>query len=82
MFKPHPLSGARKRSAIALIKLLLAEKKREILPVHRSELLGVLLWKLTEAESHKHKTRFQSRAAFKRKGKLKLRHDHVFQRSK
>jgi hypothetical protein len=82
MFNPHPLSRTRKRSAVALIKLLLADNKPEILRVHRHELLGVLLWKLTESESHKHKTRFQSHAVVNRKRKLKLRHDHVFQRSK
>jgi hypothetical protein len=82
MFKPHPLARARKRSAIALIKLLLAEKKSNVLPIHRQELLGVQLWKLTEAETRKHETRFQSQAASKRRGKVKLRHDHVFQRSK
>lgn len=82
MFKSHPLTRVRKRSAIALIKLLLSEKKPEILPIHRHELLRVLLFKLTEAESHKHKTRFQSQDASERRGKLKLRHDHVFQRSK
>jgi hypothetical protein len=82
MFKPRPLSRERKRSAVALIKLLLAEKNPDILGAHRRELLRVLLYKLTEAESHKYETRFQSKAASERKGHVKLVHDHVFQRAK
>jgi hypothetical protein len=81
MFKPHPESEARKRSAVTLIKYLLAIKKPEVLQTHRRQLLTVLLWKITEAESSKWKTRFQSEGA-RRRGKAKLRHDHVFQRSK
>src|SRR5690349_14463951 len=82
MFKPHPKADARKRSAVALIKYLLVQKNPELLPAHRRELLDVLLWKITEAESAKHKTRFQSPRAMKCIAKAQLRHDHVFQRSK
>jgi hypothetical protein len=82
MFKPHPQSEARRRSAVTLIKFLLAEKKPEVLPTHYRQLLTVLLWKITEAESTKYKTRFQSQGALRRGDKVKLRHDHVFQRSK
>lgn len=83
MYKPHPESEARKRSATSLIKYLLAAKQPEILPTHRRELLGILLFKLTEAEAlHKHKTRFQSEGALLCNDKTKLRHDHVFQRAK
>jgi hypothetical protein len=82
MSKSHPLSRERKRSAVALIKLLLAEKNPDILRVHRRELLRVLLYKLTEAESPKYETRFQSKAASERKGHVELRHDHVFRRAK
>lgn len=82
MFKPHPQSRARKRSAITLIKRLLAEKEGAVLPTHRQELLSVLLWKITLAESSKYKTRFQSLGALRCSDKRKLRHDHVFQRSK
>jgi hypothetical protein len=81
MFKPHPESETRRRSAVTLIKYLLAIKKPEVLQTHRRQLLTVLLWKITEAESSKWKTRFQSESA-RRRGKAKLRHDHVFQRSK
>jgi len=94
VFKPHPQSKTRKRSAFTLIKWLLANKnKRGILSTHRQQLLDVLLWKITEAESSKYKTRFQSQGAspcFELSGKLfqkcrrkaKLQHDHVYQRSK
>jgi hypothetical protein len=83
MFKPHPKSEARKRSASTLIKYLLAEKQPDVLPAHRRELLGVLLWKLTEAESsHKHKTRFQSEGALGCNDEAKLRHEHVYQQEK
>jgi hypothetical protein len=81
MFKPHPQSEERKRSATTLIKLLLAEKKPEVLVDHYRELLNVLLWKITEADS-KYKTRFQSQGALECSDKTKLRHEHVFQRAK
>jgi hypothetical protein len=83
VFKPHLQSEARKLSAITLIKYLLAKKdKPEVLSAHRRELLDVPLWKITEAESSKYKTRFQSQGALDCGRKAKLRHDHVFQRSK
>src|SRR6185437_8293124 len=82
VFQPQPQSEERKRSAVALIKYLLAEKKPEVLAAHYRELLSVLLWKLTEAESLKYQTRFQSQGALNGTDKTKLRHEHVFQRSK
>jgi hypothetical protein len=84
MFKPHPEADALKRSAIALVKYLLANENPEILHDHLRELLSVLLWKITEAESyHKHESRFQSQEALNcDKSKTKLRHDHVYPRSK
>jgi hypothetical protein len=83
MFKPHPQADKRRRSAVTLIKYLLADKTPQVLPVHRRELLGILLWKVTEAEcSNKHRTRFQSQGALDAKGRSKLCHEHVFQRKK
>ncbi|MGA1988899.1 MAG: hypothetical protein ABSG72_21705 [Candidatus Sulfotelmatobacter sp.] len=83
MFKPHAQCEERKRSAVTLIKLLLADRKPEVLSAHYRELLSILLWKITEAEcSNKHQTRFQSQGALDSGDKSKLRHDHVFQRSK
>jgi hypothetical protein len=83
VFRPHPQSEKRRRCAVALIKYLLAEKRPEAWPAHIRELLTILLWKITEAEStNKHKTRLQSQEARDCTDKTKLRHDHVFQRSK
>jgi hypothetical protein len=81
-FKPYPDAEARKRSAITLVKYLLEAKNREILLRHRRALLNVLLWKITEAESPKYKTRFRSQGVLDCGGKGKLQHDHVFQRKK
>jgi hypothetical protein len=53
VFKPHPQSDKRRRSAVALIKYLLAEKRPEALSTHYRQLLSMLLWKITEAESTK-----------------------------
>jgi hypothetical protein len=55
-----------------------------ILPQHRKKLLDIAIWKLTLAEGHKWKTRFQSQAARmvpKTRG-ARLVHDHVVPRSK
>jgi hypothetical protein len=82
-FKPHPKAEERKRSAVTLIKYVLAARQPDILPAHRQELLGILLCKLTEAESvHKHRTRFQSEGALARNDKTKLQHEHVYQQEK
>jgi hypothetical protein len=79
-FTPHADAADRTRSAIALTKVLLAAKNdREVLPQHLNELLRILMWKATQAESSSHKTRFQSQEALKFRDKGNLRHDHVFQ---
>jgi len=79
-FTEHKNSTARLQSAVELIKLLLQPNPR-ILPEHRQELLSIALWKITEAEStHKHRTRFCSRAVFVAPD-CECRHDHVFQRA-
>src|SRR6266849_1928316 len=83
VFKPHPKAKARKRSAVTLFKCLLANRNNPaIFPTHHRELLSVLLWKITLAESSKYKTCFQSEGARGSSGKVKLQHDHVFQQSK
>ncbi len=81
-FQLHPRAEERKRSATTLIKLLLAEDRPGVLTEHYVELLGILLWKLTEADSQKHKTRFQTQGALNRCGNTKLQHEHVFQKAK
>jgi hypothetical protein len=82
MFERHPDSDKRRNGAIILIKYLLAIKHPDVLPVHSTELLSALLWKVTEAESHKYKTRFQTKGAIDCSDKTQLRHEHVFQRGK
>lgn len=82
MFKPHPQSDGRKRSAIILIKYLLRKKNPDVLAVHRRELLSILLWKITLAESSKCKARLRTQGATSSSKKIKLEHDHVFQRAK
>jgi hypothetical protein len=82
-FKPHPLFEQRKRSAVALIKYLLADENPAVLPAHRRELITIMLWKITEAESlHKHKTRLKTKKAISCTDKRSLRHEHVFPRAK
>lgn len=79
--EPHPKSEERKRSAITLIKYVLAAKQAEVLATNRQELLTILLWKLTLAPCrNKYATRYQSKGAMD--GGSKLRHDHVYQRKK
>jgi hypothetical protein len=80
MFTPHPQSKQRKRSAAILAKYLLAKKKQPELTDCLRALLNTLLWKLSEAESHKHETRYQSKSAMNRRKGTKVQHDHVHQR--
>ena len=82
-FTSHPLTQERKRSAIALIKIILKSENSEILADHRQDLLNVLLWKLTEAECYrKYETRYRTQGAIDCNEPRKLlRHEHVFQRS-
>jgi hypothetical protein len=54
-YKRHPEAEARRRSAVALIKLLLSDSQ-ELLPTHRREFLRLALWKITEAETAKYQT--------------------------
>ena len=79
---PHRLADARRKSAIALVKTILCLNDPDVLPVHRRELLTVLLWKVTEAESSKYRTRFRSEGALACTDPKQLRHEHVFQRAK
>lgn len=80
-FSPHHQAVERKRSAYILTKALLS-KKQEVLSTHLDELLGILLWKITEAESTKYRTQYQSQDALKYRDKGNLRHDHVYQCAK
>jgi hypothetical protein len=74
-----PQAESREISARALIKSLLANKNPEIRPDHLRELLKILLGKITEAHG-KYTTRHMSLSALD--GGAKLRHDHVYPRSR
>jgi hypothetical protein len=80
-FKPHPEADERRRSATHLINLLLANKGPETFLCHLHELLGILLWKITEADG-KYNTRHKSHAARNCADKTLWRHDHVYTKKK
>jgi hypothetical protein len=81
-FVAHAKAPERRASAIQLVKVLLHRKDPLVLRAHLRELLTTLLWKLTEADSSKYKTRYQSRGAIERSAGVKLQHEHVYQRAK
>jgi hypothetical protein len=71
-----------RRSAVAIAHAILQMNDVNILSSHRKRLLNIALWKLTLADGHKWKTRYQSRAAQKaERTPDSLRHDHVYQRA-
>jgi hypothetical protein len=77
-FEPHPRAEDRKRSAVALIELLLTNKKPEVLPEHLKELVKILIGKITEADG-KRNTRYWSNRALECPEE-KLQHEHVYTR--
>jgi hypothetical protein len=81
-FVPHAKATERRASAIQLVKMLLKHKDPLVLRAHIRELLTTLLWKITEADSSKYKTRYQSQGAIERSAGVKLQHEHVYQRAK
>lgn len=81
VFKRHKAAGERRESVARLVKILLSSREPAILSTHLRELLTVLLWKLTEADSPKYRTRYQSTEALRDSGG-KLHHEHVYQRAK
>jgi hypothetical protein len=76
VFNPHPQAEGRRRSAVTLIKSLLANKQPEVLPDHVSDLIDVLLWRITEADG-KYNTRYKSSGALECANNSQLRHEHV-----
>ena len=81
IFKPHQHADNRKRSAVALIKLLLKNTTPEILPAHLRELLDKMLWKITEADG-KYNTRYRSESALHCNDNKLLAHEHVYPKEK
>ena len=80
-FETYPQAEGRRTSAATLAKMLLANRKPEVLTAHYRALLNTLLWKITEANG-KYKTQFKSQGAIDCPDKNRLRHDHVYQRQK
>lgn len=81
VYKRHKAAGKRRESVARLVKILLSSREPAILTTHLRELLTVLLWKLTEADTAKYRTRYQSTEALKNPDS-KLHHEHVYQRAK
>jgi hypothetical protein len=77
-FARHPEADDRIESATRALRAILA---LDLYPAHKRELLSVCIWKLSEAESGKYRTRYRSIASIGADAKL-LAHDHVFERRK
>jgi len=78
---------ARIRSAKRLVVILipLLQGEAEILHTHRKSIMSEALWKLTEAETQKYKTRYCSKAVWELpdldSAGIDLIHEHVFQKA-
>jgi hypothetical protein len=71
----------RVKSAITLARLLLQDEQG-VMERHRRELLDILIWKITEAESmNKFRTKYCSIEAYSLPD-VKLEHEHVFEKEK
>jgi hypothetical protein len=79
-FRHRPDSETRIQSALIAIRCILAAD--DVLPEHKTELLSVCLWKITEAEGMgKYQTRFVSTGSINRPVR-ELAHEHVHERRK
>jgi len=79
-FRRRPDAEARIQSALHAIRCILAAES--VLPEHKTELLSICLWKITEAEGFgKYETRFVSTGSLDRPASG-LAHDHVHERAK
>ena len=74
-YREHKDRNKRIESAIIAIKALLP---LELYPAHKRELLGVCIWKITEADG-KMKVRYWSEGSISNE-KAKLQHEHVHER--
>jgi hypothetical protein len=80
-FQQHPFGDRRRRSATALIKMLISIDSHEVLPEHIRGLIDYLLWKITEADG-KSNTRYKTSSALECSDRRLLRHEHVYQKAK
>ena len=74
-YKEHKDREKRIKSAIAAIHAILP---LALYPAHKRELLGVCIWKITEADG-KHKVRYWSEGAMSSDRGL-LQHEHIHER--
>jgi hypothetical protein len=77
-FRQHKDAAARLASAKKLVQILLDAD--DLYPSHRREFIRLALWKVSEAEGGKYRTRYRSLKS-RRKG-AHLQHDHVVERAK
>lgn len=75
-FRPHPRADARRASAVRIAELLVREPA--IVDEHMRELLGIALWKFTEADG-KFRTRYRSAGVLSNE-LAPIEHDHVITR--
>lgn len=73
-------NGADKAATLASARRAMSAILRlDILPEHKRELLGICLWKVTEAGGTKYRIRYRS-VASRGLPRSELQHEHVFQR--
>jgi hypothetical protein len=76
-FRPLANAAELRASAIEIARLLLEDQK--IAPLHKRELLGIAIWKMTEAEGGKWGCRYRSTGVVARK-LSSIQHEHVVSR--
>lgn len=74
-YQEHKERSRRIQSAINAISALLP---LDLYPAHKTELIGVCIWKITEADG-KARVRYRSEGALS-KSRAKLNHEHVHER--
>ncbi len=77
-YKGHRERDDRIKSAITAIKAILP---LDLYPAHKRELLGICIWKITEADG-KLNTRFRSIGSLEADKHTKLQHEHVLEMKK
>jgi len=78
VFKKHSERDVRIQSAITAIKAILP---LALYPAHKKELIGICIWKMTEADG-KFNTRYRSLGSLESERGVKLQHEHVLEMKK
>lgn len=74
-FKPHKDRELRIQSAVTAMRAIVG---LDLYPAHKKELLGICIWKLTEADG-KYNLRYWSEGSIKAP-KKDYRHEHVYEK--